>query len=227
MSSDYDTHEHDAQRTTDTESADQDVILEVRNASVEFEMERGTSRVLDNVSMDIRQNEILGVVGESGSGKSMFASALLDAVVDPGQLSGEVIYHPENGDPVFRALDLGLQGQKILIGLQLRIIFRYQKKTGQGPAHSVGVLDLAFNGLGFPPLASQARDLGEYFPFLVREPFDRVDQIGDQVIPSLQLVFHLRPGGFHGLVPGDRRIVTVLIPAKKHESDNQEYTDNN
>lgn len=29
----------------------------------------------------------------------MFASALLDAVVDPGILSGEVIYHPPDGEP--------------------------------------------------------------------------------------------------------------------------------
>ena len=62
-----------------------DSILEVRNASVTFDMDRGESRVLDDVSIDIERQEILGIVGESGSGKSMFASALLDAVVEPGQ----------------------------------------------------------------------------------------------------------------------------------------------
>lgn len=77
-----------------------ETILEVRNASVTFDMARGTSRVLDNVSMDIAQNEILGIVGESGSGKSMFASALLDAIVDPGQLSGDIRYLPEGREPV-------------------------------------------------------------------------------------------------------------------------------
>ena len=74
-------------------------LLEVRNASVSFDMERGTSKVLDDVTIDIYRDEVIGVVGESGSGKSMFASALLDAVVDPGVLSGEVIYHPPDGDP--------------------------------------------------------------------------------------------------------------------------------
>jgi oligopeptide/dipeptide ABC transporter ATP-binding protein len=77
-----------------------DPILEIRDASVRFEMSRGTSTVLDEVSIDIGRNEIVGVVGESGSGKSMFASALLDAVDDPGRLSGEIIYHPEDGRPV-------------------------------------------------------------------------------------------------------------------------------
>lgn len=81
------------------DSRDSETVIEVQNASVTFDMERGTSKVLDNVTMDIERNEILGIVGESGSGKSMFASALLDAVVDPGQLTGEVIYHPQDGEP--------------------------------------------------------------------------------------------------------------------------------
>lgn len=85
--------------TQDVQSTD-DVVMRVRDASVTFDMDRGESRVLNGVSMDIHRQEILGIVGESGSGKSMFASALLDAVVEPGQLEGEVIYHPEQGEPV-------------------------------------------------------------------------------------------------------------------------------
>jgi oligopeptide/dipeptide ABC transporter ATP-binding protein len=77
-----------------------DVIFEVRNASVTFDMDRGESRVMNNVSFDIYRNEIVGIVGESGSGKSMFASALLDAVVEPGKLTGEITYYPEEGDPI-------------------------------------------------------------------------------------------------------------------------------
>ena len=77
-----------------------DPILEVRDATVRFDMERGESRVLDDVSIDVERNEILGVVGESGSGKSMFASALLDAVVKPGATDGDITYHPGDGDPV-------------------------------------------------------------------------------------------------------------------------------
>ncbi|WP_247004417.1 ABC transporter ATP-binding protein [Halosolutus gelatinilyticus] len=78
----------------------EDVIVEMRDASVEFGMDRGQSRVLNEVSIDIERNEILGVIGESGSGKSMFASALLDAVPAPGVTTGDVTYYPEGGDPV-------------------------------------------------------------------------------------------------------------------------------
>jgi peptide/nickel transport system ATP-binding protein len=81
-------------------SASGDTILEVRDATVSFDMERGESRVLDHVDLDVERREIVGIVGESGSGKSMFASALLDAVVEPGRLTGEVTYYPSEGEPI-------------------------------------------------------------------------------------------------------------------------------
>lgn len=77
-----------------------DPIIQVRDTTVRFDMARGESRVLDSVSMDIQRDEVLGIVGESGSGKSMFASAMLDAVVDPGQLSGSITYHPTNDETI-------------------------------------------------------------------------------------------------------------------------------
>jgi len=75
-----------------------DPIVEIRNISVTYD--EGTTYVLDDVSMDIERREILGVVGESGSGKSMFASAMLDAIPDPGLLSGKVLYHGGDGEPI-------------------------------------------------------------------------------------------------------------------------------
>jgi len=77
-----------------------DAIMEVRGVDVAFEMERGQARVVDDVSVDIGRDEILGIVGESGSGKSMFASALMDAVVDPGVTEGEITYYPPDAEPV-------------------------------------------------------------------------------------------------------------------------------
>ncbi|MFC4986270.1 ABC transporter ATP-binding protein [Saliphagus infecundisoli] len=77
-----------------------DTIFEVKDVSVRFEMDRGASKVLNQVNMDIHRGETLGIVGESGSGKSMFASALLDAVVEPGVLSGDITYSPEPNSSV-------------------------------------------------------------------------------------------------------------------------------
>lgn len=85
---------------TETKQREQDSILEVHNTSVSFDMERGKSKVLDDATIDIRRDEIIGIVGESGSGKSMFASALLDAVVAPGVLTGDITYYPRPGTAV-------------------------------------------------------------------------------------------------------------------------------
>ncbi|MCU4743985.1 ABC transporter ATP-binding protein [Halobacteria archaeon AArc-m2/3/4] len=86
--------------TTETREQSKDTIIEVRNASVTFDMNRGRGRVLDDVDLDVYRGETLGIAGESGSGKSMLASALLDAVEDPGMLTGDVTYYPEDGDPI-------------------------------------------------------------------------------------------------------------------------------
>jgi oligopeptide/dipeptide ABC transporter ATP-binding protein len=82
------------------EAPQDDTILEVENAEVTFEMSRGRARVLDGIDIEIKRGETFGVVGESGCGKSMFGSSLLDAVEDPGVLTGSVTYYPEDGEPV-------------------------------------------------------------------------------------------------------------------------------
>jgi len=103
--------------------AHSDPILQMRDTTVSFGMERGESRVLDNVDMDIERNEVLGVVGESGSGKSMFASALLDAVVEPGMLRGDITYNPGDGEPV-DVLELSKQELKQYRWEEVSMVFQ-------------------------------------------------------------------------------------------------------
>jgi len=73
----------------------EDPVLEVEDAHVTYD--EGETYVLEDVNVNIDRHEILGIVGESGSGKSMFASALMDAIPDPGVLSGKIHYHAEDG----------------------------------------------------------------------------------------------------------------------------------
>jgi len=70
-----------------------DTVLSLENVNVTYDMDTGQARVLDDVSIEIRRDEILGIVGESGSGKSVTALSLLDLVESPGQItSGELWY---------------------------------------------------------------------------------------------------------------------------------------
>ena len=70
-----------------------ELIMELRNVTVDFMLSGRTLRAVDDVSLDVHRWEILGVVGESGSGKSTLASAMLNVVSAPGTIShGQVLY---------------------------------------------------------------------------------------------------------------------------------------
>ena len=98
-----------------------DPVFEVRNASITYD--DGESYVLDDVSIDVERQEVLGIVGESGSGKSMFASSLLDAVPDPGVLTGQITYHPGDGERI-EILDLSKEELRQLRWEEIAMVFQ-------------------------------------------------------------------------------------------------------
>ena len=52
-------------------------LLSVRDLTVKAHLADGTRTLLDHVSLDLHEGEILGLVGESGSGKSLFCRSLV------------------------------------------------------------------------------------------------------------------------------------------------------
>ncbi len=63
-------------------------VLEVRDLSVEYAMERGTVLAVDDVSFDLDRGEFIGVVGESGCGKSTLLFAIAQLLVPPAAITG-------------------------------------------------------------------------------------------------------------------------------------------
>ena len=51
-------------------------LLKVEDLNIEFHDHEVPERVVNHLTMELRQGEILGIVGESGSGKSMTAMAI-------------------------------------------------------------------------------------------------------------------------------------------------------
>ena len=103
--------------------ASSEPILEIRDLSVTYQMDRGVSRVLDGVDFTVYEGELLGIVGESGSGKSMLASSLLDAVPEPGMTTGDVIYHSDESAPV-DVLDLSEKQLRTFRWEEIAMVFQ-------------------------------------------------------------------------------------------------------
>ncbi len=63
-------------------------LLKIESLSVAFHARRGTSLVLDRVSLEIGAGEILAVVGESGAGKSVTGTAVIGLLEAPAAIVG-------------------------------------------------------------------------------------------------------------------------------------------
>jgi peptide/nickel transport system ATP-binding protein len=68
-------------------------VLEVRDLTVEYVMERGTVLAVDRVSFSLDPGEFIGIVGESGCGKSTLLFAVAQLLSPPAAItSGSVTF---------------------------------------------------------------------------------------------------------------------------------------
>jgi peptide/nickel transport system ATP-binding protein len=72
-------------------------ILEVRGLRVEYATSRGAVAAVDNVDVDVRAGEFVGVVGESGCGKSTMLFAIAQLLSPPAAITaGSVTFKGTN-----------------------------------------------------------------------------------------------------------------------------------
>jgi ABC-type dipeptide/oligopeptide/nickel transport system ATPase component len=74
-----------------------DALLEISDLSVDFATLQGKVRVLNDLSLSVRQAEMMGVVGETGSGKTVLQRAIIGRIPQPGRIvNGEIRFNGQN-----------------------------------------------------------------------------------------------------------------------------------
>jgi len=103
--------------STETEGsiAPNDVVLEVRNLSVDYGVGDKMVRAVNDVTLKLRRSKVLGIAGESGSGKSTLVYAMTRLLRAPGVISGgAVTLNMTNDDEADSSLDLVTASEKEL-----------------------------------------------------------------------------------------------------------------
>jgi peptide/nickel transport system ATP-binding protein len=88
---------------------DRDLVLQIRNLGVCFDLYEGRLTAVDDVSIDIPRAKVTVMCGESGSGKSTICYSILRLVPKPGKiLTGQILYNEADllqmGDPEIRTI---------------------------------------------------------------------------------------------------------------------------
>ena len=108
-------------------------LLSVKDLTVHFDTDEGVVEAVNDVSLEIRPGEIVGLVGESGSGKTVTAQSILRLVPRPPArfVSGSAVFNGED------LLTLPIERLRRIRGAGISMIFQ-EPMTALSPLHKVG-----------------------------------------------------------------------------------------
>jgi len=107
--------------------------LEVRNLKVAFRIDGRDITIVDDVSFDVRQGEVIGLVGESGCGKSVTAMSLVSLLpaTTAKRLAGQISLEGKN------LSDMSEKELQSVRGSDVGFIFQ-EPMTSLNPVLSIG-----------------------------------------------------------------------------------------
>ena len=110
-----------------------DNILEIKNLTFSFRTYGGVVKSVRDVSLDVREGEILGIVGESGCGKSVTSQCILRLNPEPTGFfeGGSILY---KGEDIVQKSD---KEMRKIRGTEISFIFQ-DPMTSINPTMTIG-----------------------------------------------------------------------------------------
>lgn len=107
-------------------------LVDINHEKLSFFTPAGEVKALNDVSIHVKQGEVLGIVGESGSGKSVTAYSLMGLTAYPGKLIGGTLEF--NGHEIH---NMSEKEFRKIRGNEISIIFQ-DPMTSLNPVYSIG-----------------------------------------------------------------------------------------
>ena len=111
---------------------DNNYLVDIQHERLSFFTPAGEVKALNDVSIHLKEGEVLGIVGESGSGKSVTAYSLMGLTAYPGKLIGGELHF--NGHEVEKMTEKDFSKMR---GKEVSIIFQ-DPMTSLNPVFTIG-----------------------------------------------------------------------------------------
>ncbi|HSN09992.1 MAG TPA: ABC transporter ATP-binding protein [Hanamia sp.] len=113
-------------------------LLEIKNFSVDFVTESGTTSAVKNISFEINHGETVAIVGESGSGKTVTSLSILQLLPSPPAKykNGQILFS-EKGNHSIDILKLEEEELRKIRGNKISMIFQ-EPMTSLNPVKTCG-----------------------------------------------------------------------------------------
>jgi peptide/nickel transport system ATP-binding protein len=113
-------------------------LIRIRDLAVRFHTYEGVVHAIDDLDLDIRQGETLGLVGETGSGKSMTALAILRLIPYPGKIeSGSISFRDRDSGEGVELLKLSGDEMRAIRGNKISMVFQ-EPGAALNPVYTIG-----------------------------------------------------------------------------------------
>jgi len=113
-------------------------LIRIRDLSVRFYTYEGVVHAIDDLDLDIRQGETLGIVGETGSGKTMTALAILRLIPHPGKIeSGSIVFLDRDKGGEVELLRLTEDRMRAIRGNKISMVFQ-EPGSALNPVFTIG-----------------------------------------------------------------------------------------